>query len=69
MFFGVEFIFVLMLFAIGLALTVFWLWMLFSAIVNQGLGDGEKVAWVIAIIFTHFIGALVYCIIGWPKRI
>jgi cytochrome c oxidase assembly factor CtaG len=48
---------------------VFWIWMLVNAIQNKGLSDGEKVGWVLAIVFLHFIGALLYFFIGRPKRI
>ena len=53
---------------LGLALTVFWIWMLVSAIQNKGLTDGEKTGWVLAIVFLHFIGSLLYLFIGHPKR-
>lgn len=52
----------------SLALTAFWIWMLVSAVQNKGLSDGEKVAWVLAIVFFHFLGSLLYLFIGWPKR-
>jgi Phospholipase_D-nuclease N-terminal len=42
--------------------------MLVSAIQNKGLTDGEKTGWVLAIVFFHFIGSLLYLFIGWPKR-
>jgi len=53
---------------LALALTVFWIWMLVAAIQNKGLSDGEKVGWVLAIVFLHFIGSLLYFFIGHPKR-
>ena len=53
---------------IGLALFVFWIWMLIDAIQNKGLTDGEKVGWVLAVVLLHFIGALLYFFIGRPKR-
>ena len=51
-----------------LLLSVFWILMLIDAIQNKGLSDGEKIAWVIVIIFVHFLGALLYLLIGRPKR-
>ena len=45
---------------ISLVLFAFWIWMLVDAITNKGLGDGEKIAWVLVILFLHFIGALIY---------
>lgn len=53
---------------LSLALTVFWIWMLVDAIQNKGLTDGEKVGWVLAIVFFHFIGSVLYLFIGRPKR-
>ena len=66
---GIGVLFLIMLcFGLALALTVFWIWMLVSAIQNKGLSDGEKVGWVLAIVFFHFIGSLLYFFIGHPKR-
>ncbi len=59
---------VLFLVGLGIALTVFWIWMLVSAIQNKGLTDGEKTGWVLAIVFFHFIGSLLYLLLGHPKR-
>jgi hypothetical protein len=47
---------------------IFWICMLVSAIQNKGLTDGEKVGWVLAMIFLHVIGSILYFFIGWPKR-
>jgi hypothetical protein len=41
--------------------------MLIHAITNKGLGDGEKIAWVLVIIFLPFIGSVIYFFIGRPK--
>jgi hypothetical protein len=61
----------LMLFfgAIALVLFIFWIWMLIDAIQNKGLGEGEKIGWVLAIVFLHFIGATLYFFIGRSRRI
>jgi Phospholipase_D-nuclease N-terminal len=53
---------------IGSLLFAFWIWMLIDAIQNKGLTDGEKIGWVLAIVFLHFIGATLYFFIGRPKR-
>ena len=52
---------------ISLAACIFWIWMLIDAIQNKGLTDGEKIGWVLAVIFLHIIGALLYFFIGRPK--
>jgi hypothetical protein len=65
-------IFVLALLAviipIALALFAFWIWMLISAVQNKGLTEGEKIAWVLVIVFVHWLGALLYFFVGHPKR-
>jgi hypothetical protein len=53
---------------VALALMAFWIWMLVSAVQNQGLSEGEKIAWVLVIVFVHWLGALLYYFIGHPKR-
>ncbi len=53
--------------AIAIAAFVFWIWMLIHAITNKGLRDIEKLIWVVVILFTHVIGALIYFFIGRPK--
>ena len=50
-----------------LLFTAFWVWMLVDAIQNKGITDGEKVGWVLAIVFFHLIGSVLYLIIGRPK--
>jgi uncharacterized membrane protein YhaH (DUF805 family) len=52
---------------IGLALFVFWLWMLIHALTNKGLDGMGKILWVIVIIFLPFVGSLIYFFIGRPK--
>jgi hypothetical protein len=42
--------------------------MLISAIQNRGLSDGEKIAWMLAIVLLHFLGALINFFVGHPKR-
>lgn len=67
---GLGVLLVIMLIAgVSLVLTAFWIWMLVDAIQNKGLTDGEKIGWVLAIVFFHFIGSLLYLFIGRPKRI
>jgi hypothetical protein len=53
--------------AVVVVASIFWIWMLIDAVTNKGIGDGEKIAWVLVILFLHFIGALIYFFIGRPK--
>jgi hypothetical protein len=61
------FVVIMLIAGLGVALTVFWIWMLVDAIQNKGITDGEKIGWVLAIVFFHFIGSVLYFFIGRPK--
>jgi hypothetical protein len=64
----VPFLLIFVIFGGGLALLAFWIWMLVDAIQNPGLGEGEKVCWVLAIVFLHVLAVILYFFIGRPKR-
>ena len=68
LFSGLGIILFLFLLPLTLAFMAFWIWMLVHAIQNKGLSDGEKIGWVLAIVFLHFLGALLYFFIGRPKK-
>jgi len=51
-----------------ICLFIFWICMLVSAIQNRGLTEGEKIGWVLAMVFLHFIASILYFFIGRPKR-
>ena len=42
-----------------LALSVFWIWMLVDCITSR-LPSTEKLIWVLVILFTHILGAILY---------
>jgi hypothetical protein len=52
----------------GVLSTVFWIWMLVHSIRNENIGGNEKIAWVVAIALTHFLGALIYFFAGRTRR-
>jgi len=52
----------------GVLSTIFWIWMLVHAIRNENIEGNEKIAWVVAIALTHFLGALVYFFAGRTRR-
>jgi hypothetical protein len=41
--------------------------MLVHAITNKGVSDGEKICWVLVVIFLPVLGAVLYFFIGRPK--
>jgi hypothetical protein len=47
-----------------LATSVFWIWMLVDCALNPSLTGTDKVVWVLVILFLHFVGALIYFLVG-----
>jgi len=64
---GIGILFFLFMAALGIAYFVFWLMMLIHAIGNKGLGEGEKIVWVLVLVFLHVLGPILYFFIGRPK--
>jgi phospholipase D-like protein len=59
MFFGIS----ALLFVLG---TIFWIWMLIVAATRER-STGDKILWVIIIIFTHVIGAAIYYFVRYKR--
>jgi hypothetical protein len=49
---------------LALLLIVLWIWALVHVIKNRRLSDGEKIGWVLAIVFFHVLGSLLYFLFG-----
>jgi len=68
-FFGfVELVFVSLFLVIGLVGTIFWIWMLIDCATKERNQDNEKIVWILIILFTHLIGALIYFFVRRPRR-
>jgi len=52
---------------IGLAASIFWIWMLIDALMYEPT-TGEKLLWFLVIFFLHFIGALIYFVLRRSQR-
>jgi hypothetical protein len=59
---------VLLAIPLSLACFAFWIWMLIDSIRNESLVGNEKVAWVLVIALTHFLGAIIYFFAGRGPR-
>ena len=68
MFGGFEFL-LLFLGCLGLPLTIFWIWALIDCAMKETDQGNTKVVWILIIIFTHWIGALVYLLARRPQRV
>jgi hypothetical protein len=51
----------------GLAALAFWIWALVDAIQNPRLDSNERLIWILVIVLTTWIGAIIYFIVGRKK--
>jgi len=56
-------------FLFALVATIFWIWMLVEAATKESGQGNEKIIWILVILFTHWIGALIYFFARRPTRI
>lgn len=54
---------------LGIAALVFWVWMLVDCLNNEPSFGNEKLIWVLVIVLTQLIGAIVYFFVRRPERI
>ena len=54
---------------VGLVGTAFWLWMIIECATKEPDEGNEKLVWIIILIFTHLLGAILYLVIRRPERI
>ncbi len=61
--------FLLLFLAVAVGGTVFWIFMIIDCATKEPSQGNEKLIWILIIIFTHLIGALVYYFVRRPQRI
>jgi len=54
--------------ALVLGATVFWVLMIIECATKEPTGGNDKLIWIVIIIFTHWIGALIYYFVRRPQR-
>jgi Phospholipase_D-nuclease N-terminal len=52
----------LVLWILAIVATVFWVWMLIDALVNERTTE-EKLLWFLVVFLLHFIGAIIYYVV------
>ncbi|HEY6842667.1 MAG TPA: PLDc N-terminal domain-containing protein [Thermoanaerobaculia bacterium] len=52
---------------LAVATTIFWIWMLVAAATHER-ANADKIVWVLIILFTHVLGALVYFVVRYTPR-
>ena len=51
-----------------LLLLAFWIWMLVDCATKEPSAGNDKVIWILVIVLTHWIGALIYYFVRRPER-
>ena len=46
----------------------FWIWMLVDCATKESSQGNDKVIWILVILFTHWLGALIYYFVRRPER-
>ena len=54
--------------AIGIGGTILWIWMLVDCATKEPSEGNEKIIWILIIVLTGWIGALIYLLARRPKR-
>ncbi len=59
----------LMFLGLGVGGTILWIWMIVDCATKEKSEGNDKLIWILVIVLTHWIGALIYLIVRRPKRI
>ena len=62
-------LFFLFFFVLAIGGTVLWIWMIVDCATHEPSEGNDKVIWILVIVLTHWIGALIYLLARRPKRI
>lgn len=65
---GIQELFLLLIAFAGLVGAAFWIWMLIDCATNEPSVGNDKVVWIIIIVFTQIIGAIIYYFVRHSKR-
>ena len=49
-----------LVFGLVIFLTVFWVLMIIDCASRKGMSDGERIAWILVLVFLGFLGATIY---------
>ncbi len=66
---GIWLLFVFFAASIGIAGTVLWIWMLVEVLTRETDEGNNRLIWALVIIFTHWLGALIYLIVRRKQRV
>lgn len=53
----------------GVVGTILWVWVIVDCATNEKSEGNDKLIWILIIVLTHWIGALLYLLVRRPQRI
>ena len=59
----------LMYAVIGIGGTILWIWTIIDCATKEPSEGNDKIVWILVIVFTHWIGSLIYIFVRRPQRI
>lgn len=59
----------LVVLVLGVGGTILWIWMIVDCATKEKSEGNDKLIWILVIVLTHWIGALIYLLVRRPKRI
>ncbi len=54
---------------VAIGATVFWVWMVIDCATKEPSEGNDKIVWLLIILLTNIIGALIYYFVRRPQRI
>ncbi len=63
---GIQMLFMFVALVIGVGGTAFWIWMIIDCATKER--DPDRLVWIIIVVFTRIIGALIYFFVRRPVR-
>lgn len=63
-----ELLVIMLFLVIGVAGTIFWVWMLIDCATKEPSEGNDKIIWILVIALAHWVGALIYLIVRRPVR-
>ena len=55
--------------SLGVLGTLLWIWMLVECATKEPDHGNDKIIWVLIIVLTHWVGALIYFLVRRPQRL
>ena len=62
-------VFFLFVFAVNMVGLAFWIWSIIDCATKEPSDGNDKIVWLLVIILTDWIGALIYFFVRRPQRI